>query len=561
MRQAGLAKIDGGARPFRHGHQMQLLGDRGQQPAAVRADAQIVHRRGTVLEVPAGAGDLDRQGSPAVLQIEPVEPVIGEDEGRSIGGELRRAGDLAGGNDARRTAGGREGHQAGGAHQIELHIEIEPRLLWRADGENGPAVRREHRVAVESRQIADPGRRRTAIRRRAPHRPAARLAPGDEGQAPAIGAPARLKGRVGAGGERVRIAADERHQPQPPQRRKGQGPSIGGNGWPHDQPRAHRAAILADVLTRRWSDRLVDMGSEGDRRGDARRQVDALHAAVPTEHYAAPVGGEGVAWLEVLPGQGLNQVMGDGEGDAAVLAGGKVAQPKFRLALHMFGVGEQAPVGRQGRPEGCAGIQRLARPLRPGDHRDLFAGRQVTADDGPFVQVVQRRGAEVAGGVESAPVRRDHRAQGAAPLVAGRGGAVAGRNDQLARAAAGRVSPQLVALQVGAEAADVDRISRRRPGRRDHGRIVVTRGELPRTAAIGVHHPQIVRPRAVAHQGDAAAVARVGRLGVEGHTGGERPRHAAASRRLIEVAEEVEDQSLAVRRGVQGHPGPLVGVE
>ncbi len=352
----------------------------------------------------------------------------------------------------------------------------------------------------------------------------------------------------------------QRHQVDPAQSREGHRLAVGRDGGGHDQPRPHRPAILADVLAGGRPDRLVDVGKERQRGGRASSKVDPRDPAAPREQDGATVRREGVTRNKVLGGERLDLVVFNGEGDAPVGARREIPHAQFGLPLGPRGIGEHSAVHRHGGPKRRAGIERLARALRPGNHARLLAGHKVAADDGPLVHFVQRSAAHMPSGIEEPAVRRDRRAQGAAPRRARRIRRVANGDQQGGRSVQSE-APQFVALQVGPVAADVQRPSVGRPSGRDDLGVVVEGGDRARVRPVRVHHPQVLGPRAVADKGDALPVRREGRPGVEGHAGRERQGRAAARRHRVEMAEEIEHDRPSVRRDVERHPRPRARVE
>jgi len=116
------------------------------------------------------------------------------------------------------------------------------------------------------------------------------------------------------------------------------------------------------------------------------------------------------------------------------------------------------------------------------------------------------------------------------------------------RAELGEVLPRRDPLAVGREDGRVDQ-------------AVALLGHGARVRAVAVDQPDVVAAATIGGEGDRLAVGRIARLHVPGDPGGQSRRLAALHRQLVEVAEEVEDDPLAVRRDVEGHPGPLLGVD
>ncbi len=103
MRQFGIAEIDDGHLAVgtggRHGDDVQLLGDLGQDPFAVRAEAQLVDRHGAILEVPAGAGHRDQVGALAGGWVDAAQAGVGLDIDGAGALERRTAAQGEGGAD------------------------------------------------------------------------------------------------------------------------------------------------------------------------------------------------------------------------------------------------------------------------------------------------------------------------------------------------------------------------------------------------------------------------------------------------------------------------------
>ena len=101
----------------------------------------------------------------------------------------------------------------------------------------------------------------------------------------------------------------------------------------------------------------------------------------------------------------------------------------------------------------------------------------------------------------------------------------------------------------------------RGPARRDHelrpvaGRPVA--GHRPRLASVGVRDPQVLDPVAVAQERDLGPVGGENGLALERDVSHDPGGRAPRDRQGVEVAEQLEDDRLSVRRDVEGHPGAL----
>ena len=79
-------------------------------------------------------------------------------------------------------------------------------------------------------------------------------------------------------------------------------------------------------------------------------------------------------------------------------------------------------------------------------------------------------------------------------------------------------------------------------------------GDLPRAAAARIHDPQVVAAGAIRRERDPLAVGRVARLHVPRQARRERACFAALDRQLVDVAQHIERDALAIRADVDAHP-------
>ena len=240
--------------------------------------------------------------------------------------------------------------------------------------------------------------------------------------------------------------------------------------------------------------------------------------------------------------------------DRGVLAASEIVQEEVALEADPAHEGEVPAVRRGSRADGAAG---------PRDHGLDLAGLTVDAADrvdalgrvpAVLVDAARRR---VLAEVDVAPVRREGRFAEVLLLVR--------LLVQLeARALAARVvEPDLAAA---------DRTRRHEVlARRDEAavrapdRVVdepeVLAADLLRLAATCRDRPDVVAAAPVADEGDPAAVRAEARHHVPRHPVRQRLRVAAADRQQVEVAQQVEDDPLAVRRHVEAHPGAFGRVD
>jgi hypothetical protein len=85
--------------------------------------------------------------------------------------------------------------------------------------------------------------------------------------------------------------------------------------------------------------------------------------------------------------------------------------------------------------------------------------------------------------------------------------------------------------------------------------------DLLRVLAVAVGDPDVVAAPLVAGEGELLAVGAVARLLLPGDVVGQGARLAAADRQRVEVAQEVEDDLLAVGGDIEAHPGPRGDVD
>ena len=283
------------------------------------------------------------------------------------------------------------------------------------------------------------------------------------------------------------------------------------------------------------ADRHVDIDAEGDGRGVGAVDGDAPQAAAVVGDYGIRVRREGHAGIGVARGAGLLVVALHGEGEPALVTGVEIADAQARVGDVAGAVDQPAPVGAEGGAEGAAVAERAGGRLAG---LAIVDGQLVLAHAGVVFP---------AAGAVGVPDGASVRAEG------GPGGAaVGGLVDELDSGAAVDVVEPELALSgrlfggdhVVTVGGPLGRLVGARLALRDLDRVaLVQRDDVdPFTAA------------AVGGEDDAGAVGAEPRLPVEGHAPGERRGGAPGDRQGVEVAEEVEDQCLAVGTDVDRHP-------
>ena len=236
-----------------------------------------------------------------------------------------------------------------------------------------PAIRREHRVAIEIGMIGEACCGTGSVCIHAPDI-AARLRPGDVDNGATIGRPRGVElGQRGCR-EAMRRTLGERHDVDVRQRREHQPLAVRALRWRLNQPRADRAFVLANTLAQIRTHRQIDVHIEGNCAHAAAGKIDAVDEAAVVEHDRFAVGRKRIARNQIAGGAGLLIVALDGIDQPRVLVISQVADAKAGLALEARGVREEPAIGRNLRPKGAA--------LRV-DHRLFIARLQVAANDMP----------------------------------------------------------------------------------------------------------------------------------------------------------------------------------
>ena len=240
--------------------------------------------------------------------------------------------------------------------------------------------------------------------------------------------------------------------------------------------------------------------------------------------------------------------------DRSVLAASEIVQEEVALEADPPHEGDVPAVRRGSRADGAAG---------PRDHRlDLprlavDAADRVDADGRVPAVLVDAARRRVLAEVDVAPVGREGRFAEVLLLVR--------LLVQLeARALAARVvEPDLAAADRTRRhevLAGRDEAAVRGPDRVVDETKVLT-ADLLGFAAACRDRPDVVAAAPVADEGDPAAVRAEARHHVPRHPVRQRLRVAAADRQQVEVAQQVEDDPLAVRRHVEADPGAFGRVD
>ncbi len=292
---------------------------------------------------------------------------------------------------------------------------------------------------------------------------------------------------------------------------------------------------------------------EGDVADRVRGHVDAVDLAARPEDDGPVVGRPAHGRIDAVNGPGLLKVAVQAVIDRRLAAGLQIKNVEHRLVPDPPDEGQGASVGRR---------RRADRPAGTRDELLGLAGLTVEAPD--HIDLAVR-----VLGVFKHPARRG--------VVAVIQIAAVGREGGFARilllrptlghlhAAAARTveQPHLARAQRpgrGEMLAADDELAVRRPfGLVDQAEGLGRDGLGVR--AVAVHHPDVVAAAPVGGEGDAAAVGRIARLHVPGDAAGDGARLAAADRHDIDVAQQVEDDLLAVRADVDRHPGALGDVQ
>src|SRR5262245_57647726 len=296
-------------------------------------------------------------------------------------------------------------------------------------------------------------------------------------------------------------------------------------------------------------DGLLDLGGERDRATRAGRDVVPPDLAFRRCDDRAAVGHPRIPREYAVEGEALLLITLHAIGQQADAPGAEIHGLDPRSASYAPDESQRAAVRAH-----C----RSGRAAELACHRDDLPGATIETLDLPdaLVHVAVVPVAAVAGGeVHEAAVPGKRRVRRVGLLLALR------ELDSLA--ALDVPHPQLDGAEgghVGQALSPDDVLSVRRPGRRgDWGFLLAAH----RTGVLSgqVADPQVLEPAAVAREGDPVAIGAEARLHVVGGPAGDPLRLAAADRQEVEVAQQREDDALAVGVDVEVQPGALVGAE
>ena len=327
----------------------------------------------------------------------------------------------------------------------------------------------------------------------------------------------------------------------------------------HVAQHADREFVRVHLLRKpqRLVDGLFDAGGERNRRAPSGRGIHLPDLSFAPDHERAAVGRPGVLRIHAMDGPGFLEILVDVAKQLAIAAALEIPQEQRTAQAHPPHVGERLPVGRDLRGD---------RPALHADGAPLAAGDEITphhrVDGAVRIAVVfeGETGTDVLAVIKVAAVGRHI---GLAVVL-------------LPADALGHLQPVGSARRVihpdfaGAERALLDEVPPRvdvfavgRPGRAVDEPALFAR-HLPRVPALGVNRPDIPQAVTIAADGDAPAVGTEARLHVEGGTA-RQPRRGrcagAVDRHRVDVAEQIEDDALAVRAHVYVHPRPFRRVE
>ena len=226
---------------------------------------------------------------------------------------------------------------------------------------------------------------------------------------------------------------------------------------------------------------------------------------------------------------------------------------QHRFLAHALDEGQRLAVGRRlwtnrttGR--GHDGLDLTVLPIQALDRVDHVVRVLVVLEE--------RAGADIFGKVDKATVRADGRFTQVLLVVLLLG--------QLQSAATAHViHPQLARAErafAGEMLATDEVLAIRRP-RRIIEQAEVFLADLECIAATCRHAPQVVAAAAIRGEGDFAAVRREARLHIPGRTRADAFGIAACDGQQVEIAEQIENDLLAIRTHVEVHPGAFVHAE
>ena len=341
--------------------------------------------------------------------------------------------------------------------------------------------------------------------------------------------------------------------------------AVRGNGRPADHPRLEGVAGNIELRAGLFGDPAAHLGDERHFLGVPAGGVHPDDPAAAQHVERRAVGGPGVAGEDAFGLHALGEVRLDGVGQQAFAArlqipekerrarSEPVALEGDRAAGDPAGEGEPAAVRRGLRGDGApARSLVLLLGLALGYVVDL-AGLQVEFPDlhRPPDQIALGRRGEVE--VE-APVRRRGGPAGARVITSDEFDAAPALGVEQVEPGTARLAER--------ETPGHDPLPVRQPGRGGDPRVGVL-VDRPRVAAVRIHEPEVRLSAPVGDEGDRRAVGRPARVVVHCHPAvlGQALRLPAGGGHPVNVAEQVEDERVAVRRHVEGHEGALRGLE
>ena len=355
----------------------------------------------------------------------------------------------------------------------------------------------------------------------------------------------------------TRLARRQRLHIEPAERAVDNALAIGRHT--HVAQHADREFVRIDLLRKpqRLVDGLFDASGERNRRSPSGRRVHLPDLSFAPDHERAAVGRPGVLRIHAVDGPGFLEILVDVAKELAIAAALEIPKEERTLQAHPPHVGERLPVGRHLRRD---------RPALHADGAPLAAGDEIAPHhrvDGAVRIAVVFEGetrTDVLAVIEVAAVGRD---VGLAVVLLpadalGHLEAVGGARRVIHPDFAGAERPLLDEVPPR-----IDVFAVGRPGRAVDEPALFAR-HLPRIPALGVNRPDIPQAVSIAADRDALAVGTEARLHVEGGTGRQprRGRRAGAvDRHRVDVAEQIEDDALAVGTHVHVHPRPFRRVE
>ncbi len=267
------------------------------------------------------------------------------------------------------------------------------------------------------------------------------------------------------------------------------------------------------------------------------------------EDHALAVRGERVVGPEIHLREAFLLVTGHAPQEGALGAGFQIARDEHGVVVAAADEDHRLAVGGERRAHGSSEAARQGERL---------SGQAIEPCDLPETprkvgDVVEP--ARAPGEVEESAVSGGDRPGGVVQVVGG------GQLDPAAAVAV--VHPELHRRDPGAlrllfARDQVDAVRRPR-GAADVG--VLLRRERAGVLSVGVDEPQVLHSAAVARERDRLPVGREAGVVVVARSAGERARVSSGDGQGVEVAQEVEEQGLAVGGNVDGHPRAVAHFE